>query len=178
MLSILLWLVSITLTVIAAFAVKKEIASKCRCLFNFQILPSWLKITYIGLLAIECVFLLILLVLWSSFFGISMISWVQFSNFQLFNIIFNWLGEPLQISLLIAAFILALPWIIIALAILQVGPKCTYNPLLELFQPKHCTLVISLLSMKKCKLVCMHTYIIYIYRRPNNNTTITNRFWW
>ena len=110
-------------------------------------------------------FLLIVLALWSSFSGISMISWVQFSKFQLFNIIFNWLGEPLQISLLIAAFILALPWITIALVILQVGPKCKHNPLLKPFQPKHCTLysyIIVIHAWRNASL-CVYAHIHCIY---------------
>ena len=64
--SILLWVFSLFLTVIAAVALKKEISVKETSLFNFQILPLWSKITYIVLFAIECLFLLVVLLLWIS----------------------------------------------------------------------------------------------------------------
>ena len=66
-LSILMWVLSIILTVIAAVALKKEKPCKHRSLLNFQILPSWLKIICIVLLAIEDVLLLIVLLLWVAF---------------------------------------------------------------------------------------------------------------
>jgi hypothetical protein len=65
-LSILLWILSLFLTVIAAVALKKEITLKERSLINFLFLPLWSKITYIILLAIEFLFLLVVLLLWIS----------------------------------------------------------------------------------------------------------------
>ena len=63
-LSILFWALSIFLTVIACVALKKEISCTHRSLLNFQILPLWSKVTYIVLLAIEFVFLIVVLLLW------------------------------------------------------------------------------------------------------------------
>ena len=63
-LSILSWALSIFLTVIACVALKKEISCRHRSLLNFQFIPSWSKVTYIVLLAIEFLFLLVVLLLW------------------------------------------------------------------------------------------------------------------
>ena len=65
-LSILFWLLSIFLTVIGCVALKKEISCKQRSLLNFQITPSWSKITCVVLLAIEILFLVVVLPLWIS----------------------------------------------------------------------------------------------------------------
>jgi hypothetical protein len=63
-LSILSWVLSLILTVFAAVALKKEITLKERSLINFLFLPLWSKITYIILLAIEFLFLVVVLLLW------------------------------------------------------------------------------------------------------------------
>ena len=62
-----MWVLSIILTVIVAIALKKEIPCKHGSPLNFQILPSWLKIICIVLLAVEGVFLLIVLLFWITF---------------------------------------------------------------------------------------------------------------
>ncbi len=63
-LSILLWVLSLVLTVFATVALKKEITLKKRSLLNFLFLRLWSKITYIIVLAIEFLFLLVVLILW------------------------------------------------------------------------------------------------------------------
>ena len=73
--STLMWVLSIFLTMIAAFALKKELPCKFNCFFNLQILPLWLKITCVILMTIECVFLLVALLLWIVFSGTPS-SWV------------------------------------------------------------------------------------------------------
>ena len=63
-LSILFWALSIFLTVIACVALKKEISCLHRSILNFQFPHLWSKVTYIVLLAVEFLFLLVVLVLW------------------------------------------------------------------------------------------------------------------
>ena len=63
-LSILFGAFSIFLTVIACVALKKEISCLHRSLLKFQFLPVWSKVTYIVLLAIEFLFLVVVLILW------------------------------------------------------------------------------------------------------------------
>ena len=125
-LSILTWVLSIILTVIAAIALRKEIVCK-----------QWLKITcrsctIIVLLAGEGAFLLLVLLLWIVFSRIN--SWVLViilweSRFN--NCVIVIIGEAQQTSLLIAAFVLALPWTVVALIVLHIASRCKYNIIMQ-----------------------------------------------